>query len=97
LLLPCWWSVALAVVAAKGNTPIAVSFVFFFSVFTLPNPIYLLLFFIGAFAMGGAGCTWNDILDRNIDAQVARTRARPIPSGQAPSGASTYSLGVRIS
>jgi 4-hydroxybenzoate polyprenyltransferase len=82
LLLPCWWSVALAVIAAKGNTPVAVSFAFFFSAFILPNPIHLLLFFIGAFAMRGAGCTWNDILDRDIDAQVARTRSRPIPSGQ---------------
>jgi 4-hydroxybenzoate polyprenyltransferase len=37
---------------------------------------------IGAFLMRGAGCTWNDITDRNFDAQVARTRSRPIPSGQ---------------
>jgi 4-hydroxybenzoate polyprenyltransferase len=32
--------------------------------------------------MRGAGCTWNDITDRKFDAQVARTRSRPIPSGQ---------------
>jgi 4-hydroxybenzoate polyprenyltransferase len=37
---------------------------------------------IGAIAMRGAGCAWNDILDRKIDAQVARTRGRPIPSGR---------------
>jgi 4-hydroxybenzoate polyprenyltransferase len=37
---------------------------------------------IGAFLMRGAGCTWNDISDRDIDAQVARTRSRPLPSGQ---------------
>src|SRR5690606_8535672 len=37
---------------------------------------------IGAVVMRGAGCTWNDIIDREIDAQVARTRSRPIPSGQ---------------
>ncbi len=37
---------------------------------------------IGAFLMRGAGCTWNDITDRDIDGQVARTRSRPIPSGQ---------------
>ncbi|MEM9350532.1 MAG: 4-hydroxybenzoate octaprenyltransferase [Pseudomonadota bacterium] len=36
----------------------------------------------GAFLMRGAGCTWNDITDRDFDAQVARTRSRPIPSGQ---------------
>ena len=32
--------------------------------------------------MRGAGCTWNDIVDRDIDARVERTRSRPIPSGQ---------------
>ena len=42
---------------------------------------YVLLFGIGALVMRGAGCTFNDIIDRNIDAQVARTRGRPIPSG----------------
>src|SRR5262249_25094198 len=41
----------------------------------------LLLFAIGAIVMRGAGCTWNDIVDRDIDAKVARTRGRPIPSG----------------
>jgi len=42
---------------------------------------YAALFAIGALVMRGAGCTFNDIIDRKIDAQVARTRARPIPSG----------------
>ncbi len=42
---------------------------------------YLLLFALGALVMRGAGCTFNDIVDRKIDAQVARTRGRPIPSG----------------
>jgi 4-hydroxybenzoate polyprenyltransferase len=42
---------------------------------------YVILFGIGALVMRGAGCTFNDIVDRDIDAQVARTRARPIPSG----------------
>jgi 4-hydroxybenzoate polyprenyltransferase len=37
---------------------------------------------VGAFLMRGAGCTWNDITDRHIDASVTRTRSRPIPSGQ---------------
>lgn len=40
------------------------------------------LFVIGAVAMRGAGCVWNDILDRDVDAKIARTAARPIPSGQ---------------
>jgi len=67
LLLPCWWSAGLAAVAA-GHP--------------YPNPWHVLLFFIGAFVMRGAGCTWNDIIDRDLDSQVARTRSRPIPSGQ---------------
>lgn len=41
----------------------------------------LVLFGIGAVVMRGAGCTYNDIVDRNIDARVARTAGRPIPSG----------------
>jgi 4-hydroxybenzoate polyprenyltransferase len=67
LLLPCWWSAALAAIAAHQAAP---------------NLPHLLLFFIGAFAMRGAGCTWNDIVDRDLDASVERTRSRPIPSGQ---------------
>jgi 4-hydroxybenzoate polyprenyltransferase len=42
----------------------------------------VLLFLIGAIVMRGAGCTWNDLVDRDIDAKVERTRSRPIPSGQ---------------
>jgi 4-hydroxybenzoate polyprenyltransferase len=45
-------------------------------------PLDAALFFIGAFAMRGAGCTWNDITDRDLDAMVERTRSRPIPAGQ---------------
>jgi 4-hydroxybenzoate polyprenyltransferase len=66
LLLPCWWSAGLAAVAARAPVDVR----------------DLLLFFIGAFAMRGAGCTWNDIVDRDLDARVERTRSRPIPSGQ---------------
>ena len=67
LLIPCWWSSALAAVAAHARAP---------------SLIHIVLFFVGAFAMRGAGCTWNDIVDRNLDAAVERTRSRPIPSGQ---------------
>jgi 4-hydroxybenzoate polyprenyltransferase len=66
LLLPCWWSVGLAAVHARNGVDVW----------------HLALFFIGAFAMRGAGCTWNDIVDRDLDARVERTRSRPIPSGQ---------------
>jgi 4-hydroxybenzoate polyprenyltransferase len=66
LLLPCWWSSALASLAQHA----------------LPNLWHLLLFCIGAIAMRGAGTTYNDIVDRDIDAQVARTRGRPLPSGR---------------
>ena len=46
-------------------------------------PIYLLmLFFIGSIAMRGAGCIINDIVDRDIDKKVKRTKNRPIASGK---------------
>jgi len=45
-------------------------------------PLTVVLFFVGAFVMRGAGCTWNDITDRDLDALVERTRSRPIPAGQ---------------
>lgn len=43
---------------------------------------WMALLTLGAIAMRGAGCTWNDIVDRKIDAQVERTRGRPLPSGE---------------
>jgi len=46
-----------------------------------PDPLLLVLFAFGAIVMRGAGCTLNDIADRHYDAQVARTRLRPLPSG----------------
>src|SRR5438045_9720818 len=48
----------------------------------MPDLRHIVLFAIGTVAMRGAGCTWNDIVDRDIDARVERTRSRPIPSGQ---------------
>lgn len=50
--------------------------------FRWPDLVFAILFFVGAIAMRGAGCTWNDLLDRDFDAQVARTKDRPLPSGQ---------------
>jgi 4-hydroxybenzoate polyprenyltransferase len=58
--------------------------------------IWLVLFAIGAVAMRGAGCTWNDIQDRHIDAQVERTRARPIPSGQIKLSEAWMWLGIQL-
>jgi 4-hydroxybenzoate polyprenyltransferase len=66
LLLPCWWSVGLAGMR-EGH---------------FPNAWHIVLFFIGSFAMRGAGCTWNDLVDRDLDGLVERTRSRPIPSKQ---------------
>ncbi len=71
LLLPCWWGMALA--SAAGLAPGAAWW---------PDPWQMALFGIGAVLMRGAGCTINDILDRDFDARVARTRTRPIPSGE---------------
>ena len=48
----------------------------------LPDPVMVGTFLAGGFIMRGAGCTINDLLDRKIDAQVARTRNRPLASGQ---------------
>jgi len=67
LLMPCWWSAALAAALAHDVSRL---------------PLVIALFFVGAFAMRGAGCTWNDITDRDLDAKVERTRSRPIPAGQ---------------
>ncbi len=67
LLMPCWWSAALASGVARDVSGL---------------PLTVALFFIGAFVMRGAGCTWNDITDRNLDTKVERTRSRPIPAGQ---------------
>ena len=66
LLLPCWWSAALAGIANHRG----------------PDLWHLTLFLIGAVAMRGAGSTYNDLVDREIDAQVERTRNRPLPSGR---------------
>ena len=75
LLWPCWWSSALAALAyARPGDPLAT---------LLPPPVSLILFLIGAIAMRGAGCTYNDLLDQDLDAGVERTRSRPLPSGQA--------------
>jgi len=67
LLWPCLWSLAL-VELSRGRP--------------YPNLWFIALFVIGSVVMRGAGCTYNDIIDRDFDAQVERTRNRPLPSGR---------------
>src|ERR1700757_2468647 len=66
LMLPGWQAIALAD-AFYGR---------------FPSPLLLLEFFVGAALMRAAGCAYNDIVDRDIDAKVARTAGRPLASGQ---------------
>jgi 4-hydroxybenzoate polyprenyltransferase len=79
LLMPCWWSAGLAGMRTGE----------------LPGIWHIVLFFIGAFAMRGAGCTWNDFVDRDLDARVERTRSRPIPSGQVTPTQAAIFMGLQ--
>ena len=67
LMFPCWWGVALA---SALKTPYAL------------HVDLLVLFALGSLVMRGAGCTFNDLIDRTIDAHVARTKRRPLASGE---------------
>lgn len=78
LLLPCWWAAGLAAIAAGAP---------------FPDPWHCLLFLVGAVVMRAAGSTFNDIVDRKLDAQVARTRGRPLPSGQVSTRAAVAFMG----
>ena len=71
LYIPCLWGVTLAAGATGWRL---------FDLWLIAGSG------IGAFLMRGAGCTWNDIQDRHIDAKVTRTRSRPIPSGAVSAG-----------
>jgi 4-hydroxybenzoate polyprenyltransferase len=66
LFWPCVWSLVLA----QGQEPDWSQLAWF-----------ILLMFVGSLVMRGAGCAYNDIVDRDMDAQVARTRGRPLPAG----------------
>lgn len=68
LFLPCMMGLGLAILSDN--------------ILTLHDLWTAVACFAGAFLMRGAGCTWNDITDRNFDGQVERTKSRPIPSGQ---------------
>lgn len=81
LLLPCWMGLAQMRIPAG---------------FQWIDLLWIPLFAIGAIAMRGAGCTWNDIQDRDIDAQVARTSARPLPSGDVTLQQAYIFLGAQV-
>ena len=81
LLLPCWWGLLLAMLNdGKAGW----------------GDLWIAAgCAAGAFLMRGAGCTWNDITDREFDAQVARTKSRPIPSGQVSVRAAAIWMGLQ--
>jgi 4-hydroxybenzoate polyprenyltransferase len=82
LLLPCWWGMLLAQIE-RGDAR--------------PNLWFAFLFFAGAVVMRGAGCAGNDIVDRDIDRSVARTRTRPIASGRVSvTAASLFLSGLSL-
>ena len=68
LLIPCWWGLFLATTFSRQ--------------ISLYDIWLFLAFGIGAILMRGAGCTWNDLMDHKMDANVARTKSRPLPSGR---------------
>ncbi|MHC0054242.1 4-hydroxybenzoate octaprenyltransferase [Actibacterium sp. D379-3] len=80
LLMPCWWGVLLAANSTGAR---------WFDLWIIAGCA------LGAWLMRGAGCTWNDITDRKIDAQVARTRSRPIPAGQVTPRQATIWMGAQ--
>jgi 4-hydroxybenzoate polyprenyltransferase len=69
LLIPCWWGLLIALLYSDGSL---LSFDTFWIAFVC---------LAGSVLMRGAGCTWNDITDKDLDAQVARSRSRPLASG----------------
>lgn len=69
LAIPCWIGITFGAMTSNDDwQPL--------------NLLYMFLFGIGAVAMRGAGCTYNDIVDRDLDAEVERTATRPLPAGQ---------------
>ncbi len=79
LAIPCFWGVALAERSIGSD---------------YPDLTTLLLFALGAIVMRAAGCTYNDIVDRDIDAKVARTRTRPLPAGEVSVAGASIFMGV---
>ncbi|ODV88048.1 hypothetical protein CANARDRAFT_205439 [[Candida] arabinofermentans NRRL YB-2248] len=82
LLSPCMWSITMA--AYMASAPL------------LPTLWMLGVFTVGSFVMRGAGCTINDLLDRNLDDKVARTTERPITSGRVSTRQAIWFLGAQM-
>ncbi|AHF82698.1 4-hydroxybenzoate polyprenyltransferase [Rhizobium leguminosarum bv. trifolii WSM1689] len=85
LMWPCFWSATLASNAAIGEGLYSGSLLV----------SHLFLYFIGAVAMRGAGCTYNDLVDHEIDMEVARTRSRPLPSGRVTRAHAKIFIGLQ--
>src|SRR5687768_1530917 len=85
LLWPCWWSLGWALERLPEDAAAWLELAWLY-----------LLFGIGAILLRGAGCTFNDIVDRDFDARVERTRTRPIPSGDVSVGAAVAFLIVQL-
>ncbi len=68
LYIPCLWGLGFGAINGASNAGLIA--------------VYAGLLAIGSFAMRGAGCAYNDIVDRDFDGQVARTALRPIPAGE---------------
>ncbi len=81
LLLPCFWGLAI-----YHDKMSAEDFLY-----------YLIIFTVGAFALRSAGCVWNDILDREFDKKVARTRQRPLASGRISLDRALWVLAILLS
>lgn len=81
LLLPCWIGIAFSRIGMGWHWI---------------DIWWAVLFFVGAVAMRGAGCTWNDIQDQDLDAGVERTASRPLPSGQVTTNQAYMWLGAQL-
>jgi 4-hydroxybenzoate polyprenyltransferase len=95
LLIPCWWGLALG--AFENNNLDLAKEVFGFIPITFTETLLMAsLFGLGAIVMRGAGCVVNDLWDRKLDAQVERTRSRPLPSGEVTILQALAYLGVLL-
>lgn len=89
LMWPCWWSLLIAsyILLEKG--------IEFWPLMKM-NLWYLFLFFLGAFVMRGAGCTYNDLVDHKLDESVERTKSRPLPAKKISRKQAKYFLILQL-